>query len=40
MPSGLDGVVYVSMDWNGAWKLELGKELKAAGIPVDLNAIA
>ena len=40
IPSDFDGVVYVSMDWNGAWKFELGKELKAAGISVDLNAIA
>jgi predicted nucleotide-binding protein len=40
IPSDFDGVVYVSMDWNGAWKFEVGKELKAAGITVDLNAIA
>ena len=40
IPSDFDGVVYVSMDWNGAWKFELGRELKAAGVAVDLNAIA
>jgi len=40
IPSDFDGVVYVSMDWNGAWRFELGRELKAAGIAVDLNAIA
>lgn len=31
IPSDFDGVVYVSMDWNGAWRFELGRELKAAG---------
>ena len=40
IPSDFDGVVYVTMDWNGAWKFELGRELKAAAIAVDLNTIA
>ena len=40
IPSDFDGVVYVSMDLNGAWKFEVGRELKAAGIRVDLNLIA
>ncbi|MCM2275831.1 MAG: nucleotide-binding protein [Candidatus Didemnitutus sp.] len=40
IPSDFDGVVYVTMDLNGAWKFELGRELKAAGFFVDLNQIA
>jgi predicted nucleotide-binding protein len=31
-PSDYDGVIYISMDTNGAWKQELVKELKDAGI--------
>ena len=36
-PSDLDGVVYISLDKTGAWKLLLGKELQAAGFDIDLN---
>lgn len=39
LPSDFDGVVYVSLDSGGAWKLLLGRELKAAGFKVDLNSI-
>ncbi len=37
IPSDYHGVAYVSHDDRGAWKLILAKELKAAGINVDLN---
>lgn len=37
VPSDLSGVVYVRMDPGGSWKLELAREMKAAGIDVDLN---
>lgn len=37
VPSDVDGIVYIDFDQGGAWKLRLGKELKAAGIAVDLN---
>lgn len=37
IPSDFDGVVYVPMDDHGAWRTELAKEMKAAGLPVDLN---
>jgi predicted nucleotide-binding protein len=37
-PSDFDGVVYISLD-NGNWKAELGRELKAAGYPVDWNRV-
>ena len=34
-PSDFDGVVYISHDPRGAWKLELAREFKALGIPFD-----
>lgn len=37
IPSDYSGVLYVPMDSNGAWKLELAKEMKAAGLAVDMN---
>lgn len=37
MPTDYSGVVYVELDRNGAWRLELGREIKAAGLPVDMN---
>jgi predicted nucleotide-binding protein len=37
LPSDFAGVVYVKMDAGGAWKLHLARELKVAGIDVDLN---
>jgi predicted nucleotide-binding protein len=36
-PSDYDGVVYVPMEDAGAWKILLARELKAAGLNVDLN---
>jgi predicted nucleotide-binding protein len=37
LPSDLDGLVYIDLDAQGAWRLKLAKELKAAGVSVDLN---
>ncbi len=37
LPSDYDGVVFVELDRNGAWKMLLARELKAAGLPVDMN---
>lgn len=37
IPSDYAGVIYKAMDDAGHWKLELAKEMKAAGLPVDLN---
>ncbi len=37
-PSDFDGVVYISLD-QGHWKIELAKELRAAGFEVDFNRI-
>jgi len=39
IPSDYSGVVYIPTDKAGAWKFHLAKELKAAGIPVDLNGL-
>lgn len=36
-PSDLDGIVYVPLDPADAWKMQLVKELKAAGYTVDAN---
>jgi len=37
LPSDYKGVVYVPLDPRGAWKLQLGGELKAAGLEVDMD---
>jgi predicted nucleotide-binding protein len=38
-PSDILGIVYTDIDRSGAWRLTLGKELKAAGFEVDLNKL-
>jgi predicted nucleotide-binding protein len=38
-PSDYDGVAYIHLDQTGAWKFELARELKAAGLNVDLNDV-
>jgi predicted nucleotide-binding protein len=37
IPSDFHGVVYVPLDDGGAWRLLLAKEMKAAGLDIDLN---
>ncbi len=37
LPSDMSGVVYVPMDTGGAWRLALAREMKQAGLPIDLN---
>ena len=37
VPSDYDGVVYIKLDDAGAWKMELVREMKAAGLNVDAN---
>jgi predicted nucleotide-binding protein len=39
IPSDLSGVLYVQMDDAGAWQLHLGREIKAAGLHMDLNLL-
>ncbi len=40
VPSDFLGVVWVEIDDGNAWKQTLARELKAAGIDIDLNALA
>lgn len=37
VPSDYSGVVYVKLDSEGGWRLRLAREIKAAGLPVDMN---
>ncbi|ONN93934.1 TIR domain-containing protein [Burkholderia cenocepacia] len=37
IPSDFSGVQYLDYDAGGAWKASLAKEMRAAGLPVDLN---
>jgi predicted nucleotide-binding protein len=37
MPSDYRGVEYIPIDASGAWKLKLAKEMKAAGLSLDMN---
>lgn len=37
LPSDYRGVEYIRIDIDGAWKLKLAKEMKAAGMDIDMN---
>jgi predicted nucleotide-binding protein len=37
LPSDYTGVLYEELDARGTWKLHLARELRQAGMPVDLN---
>ena len=37
LPSDIYGLLYVSLDTAGAWRLSLAKEMKHAGFPLDMN---
>ncbi len=39
LPSDYEGVVYVPRDAGGAWQTQLAKEMKSAGLDVDLNEL-
>lgn len=39
LPSDLSGILYVKLDKGDSWKLSLAREIKAAGIDVDLNKV-
>jgi len=39
IPGDLDGLVYVQVDPRGAWKIELTREIEAAGYTVDRSAL-
>ena len=40
MPSDYDGVLYIPLDVSEGWKLTLARELRAAGMTIDLNLLA
>lgn len=37
VPSDISGLLYIPLDKEGAWKFRLARELKTAGVRVDLN---
>ncbi len=37
IPSDYKGVLFIRLDEAGAWRIQLAKEIKAAGIDVDMN---
>lgn len=37
LPSDYSGVLYHELDSRGSWQLSLARELRAAGLPVDMN---
>jgi predicted nucleotide-binding protein len=39
LPSDFLGVVYVPMDDNGGWRLQVAKELKEVGFSIDMNKV-
>lgn len=39
LPSDIKGVAYIELDKSGAWQYNLAKELKAAGLQVDMNKL-
>ena len=39
IPSDYTGVIYIGVDNNDVWKMMLSKEMKAAGLKIDLNKI-
>jgi predicted nucleotide-binding protein len=39
IPSDYQGLLYITIDSSGAWKMQLAKELRAAGLSVDLNKV-
>lgn len=36
-PGDISGVVYVTMDEHGAWKMQLARNMQDIGLPVDMN---
>lgn len=37
IPSDYQGVLFLELDESNSWRLQLAKELKAAGLPIDMN---
>lgn len=39
LPSDVAGILYLPLDSGGAWKMKLAREMRAAGVPVDADAV-
>jgi predicted nucleotide-binding protein len=39
IPSDFSGILWTPMDAGGAWRFQLGREMRAAGLSVDLNKL-
>lgn len=39
VPSDYHGVLYIEFDESGAWKMNLAKEMRTAGLDIDLNQL-
>jgi predicted nucleotide-binding protein len=39
IPSDYQGVLFIPLDAGDGWRFRLAKELKAAGLPVDMNDV-
>jgi predicted nucleotide-binding protein len=39
IPSDYAGVLYHELDKAGAWQIQLAKEMKAVGLPIDMNNV-
>lgn len=39
IPGDISGILYIPYDENGAWQFSVAKEMKAAGLDVDLNRL-
>ena len=38
LPSDYNGVLYIELDSVGGWRMKVAKEMKAAGLPIDMNS--
>jgi predicted nucleotide-binding protein len=39
LPSDMGGVLYAELDPGEGWKIKLAREMRAAGLPVDMNKV-
>ncbi|HEU4556698.1 MAG TPA: TIR domain-containing protein [Longimicrobium sp.] len=39
IPSDFSGIIFIPIDASGGWKFQLARELKIAGLPIDLNTL-
>jgi predicted nucleotide-binding protein len=39
LPSDIAGILYAELDAGEGWKIKLAREMKAAGLPVDMNKV-